>query len=683
MNPAPVSWAKWITFTELIHRIKQEEDSEAIVEHLSTVYNELCDKGQKPFTAALFSSWLSKLTSDGPEVTSQVFSVLDRDGNGHIKQVEFVLGILCVFMQSEYRTSCTPALISARRQLIFMYLDINAQGVLSESDFLRVVEMESELHREKTALPPVSYGLKSCLDGAAVCMSAAADNEFRVHDSPNQASIVRNILEYTKTQGPTMHYDAYCEAFERGVLPEPVRILHWDLDLKTALGIVPKPSSISPQPLQDIRNALVTILDDGMKVASIWLKNTANLVHNKASTGLNNEASDPQISVESIIEDTPTQLRVHEAHDHSVVAVSKSEFVIPKEASDSIRDESECEETESTGLACDNKKCDIPDQSMPNELPAMLVAVTTATEDDNLEYAQRPIDCLRVESTTSAMLDFEGENIFDQPAKVTAEPDTLPFTECSADDSIPEEGEARSVPSYLGRSHIKKEHKGVNADHFINEYLLPILQQNRKNDILRSLPNRSKLSQDCAKLLSSLVETFAAELLVIQLPSNIKRCIVLGSTRGDILRITTMLHIALLSLRNSNSETKDWIPEGTCLVHSGNFLCPENSESDVEALYSFMALFSLKVKFPDRVFILRGHYEAGTNNALQKVCVNLFGTVEGVDIWNRIMDITEYTSYAIEFAPYGWIFGGSLTLGVEERLLEFNKVPKPLRTAKK
>eukprot|EP01055_Gregarina_sp_Pseudo9_P001035 Gregarina_sp_Pseudo_9__1034@NODE_166_length_3879_cov_29_060417_g153_i0_p1_GENE_NODE_166_length_3879_cov_29_060417_g153_i0NODE_166_length_3879_cov_29_060417_g153_i0_p1_ORF_typecomplete_len855_score50_88EFhand_7/PF13499_6/1_3EFhand_7/PF13499_6/54EFhand_8/PF13833_6/0_27EFhand_8/PF13833_6/1_3e03EFhand_4/PF12763_7/0_62EFhand_4/PF12763_7/4e02_NODE_166_length_3879_cov_29_060417_g153_i01272691 len=677
----PVSWTRWVSFTELIRRISQEEeDGEIIVQHLAAVYSELAEHERGLLTVSKFSAWLTKITPDGPEITDQVFNVMDRDRQGSLKSVEFILGVLCVFMKSKCRSRC-PAFVLARRQLIFMYLDIQNQGWLSESDFLRVPEMEAELSKRGVRVASVRHGLKSCIDGAAVCISAAADNEFRVHESPNGVTLARAATDYVRNHGSFIHYDAFCEAFELGILPEPVHILHWDLNLKGVLGITPQPQTLSTQSLQEIRDALVTIVDDGIKVASVWLKNTASRVHTKvALDGLGaplplegitrgQTMEHPEVSTENVHGQLPL-----------IVQSSLSKELTESVHEDSVQETSFHEERLVQETLSSPKKEDAKPSST-SEAPPMFLAVTTATEEPSGISAQEVdcFDCERVESTLSAS--FASEDCECAEALLASRPPTrdptIP-TEVSADDSIPEEGEVQTFSlSTVPEPRIAQTKK----NEFIKKYLFPLLKYSTKSEILRALPSKTETLEDSVELLNAVVETFAAENFLLDIPTEASKCVVLGATEGDIVKTCTVLQTAILSFQHSVlTSSSVLIPEGNCIIHAGNFLChrENGAQKQIEIIYSFMALLSLKLAYPRRFFMLRGHYEGAENNAFQTACISSFGSIHGLTLWNKILDLTEYASYGIRVGKYGWVLGGTLTMDVVKNITSFDMIAKPL-----
>lgn len=696
----PVSaWTKWVTFTQLLQRISdEEEDGDLIIQRLSAVYSELTDHGRRPLTVDVFSDWLSRLTPEGPEITDQIFYVLDREGMGAMKLVEFILGILCVFMKLSVisRGGVTSSLIRARRQLIFMYLDINARGLISDSDFLRILEMEAELSRKSVKTPSVSHGLQSCIDGAAVCISAAADSEFIVQEPPHQATLVRNAWEYVRSQGSVLNYDAFCDAFDLKVIPEPLHILRWNLNLKRVLGITHKPQTLSTQSLQDIRDALVTIVDDGIKVASVWLKNTAERVHTKVTTGAvgnencsENIQHDNQITATSPANAICTETTFLEAQLTTSPPESKSETQ-GEENNEAHPDSQQAEAVETAPSSCaqeveadggtessvtyDKSKWPFEDTS-GGEAPAMCLAVTTATEDSSYPFPRDlfPSDCQRVDSTLSASIDLESDPTDTGLGVACALDQSIP-TEVSADESVPEEGEVQSfsIPPIPGNRRSRSE--------YLKKYLFPLLRYSTASEICRVLPGKRELLEDFVHILNAVVETFAAEDFIMTMSSQVNRCVIIGATEGSLMKTTSLLQTAFRTFQSSTlALNSTLIPMDTCVIHAGNYLCDHQKVSEKsEIMYTLMALLSLKLAYPRQFFLLRGYNEGPENNTFQAACIDLFGSIEGIAIWNRVLDLAEYASFGVEVGSKGYVFGGTLTSDVEKYLPHFNKIAKPL-----
>eukprot|EP01056_Protomagalhaensia_sp_Gyna25_P002908 Protomagalhaensia_sp_Gyna_25__2907@NODE_26_length_7428_cov_115_375829_g18_i0_p1_GENE_NODE_26_length_7428_cov_115_375829_g18_i0NODE_26_length_7428_cov_115_375829_g18_i0_p1_ORF_typecomplete_len856_score149_46_NODE_26_length_7428_cov_115_375829_g18_i01192686 len=702
--PLSVSWNRWVSFTILSNEIyKQEDDAPAIIDRLHAIYHELTCEGQKRLTVDVFRKWVCQLTREGTEITSHLFGVLDRGGVDHLQESEFVLGVLSALLpltsashvkDGEYETS---ALTKARRQILFMYLNDSGTGLLSDNDFMRMLEIEEEVRqRRKSSLPS---GFRSCVSDAAVCVAFGEDLELRVPEpgqNPyvSQVTIVRQATAFIQSQGSWLTYDTFYDALESSIIPDPVYMLHWDHDLAYSLGIKHPGRA---QGLNDIRRALNSMIDDGVKAAGSLLRAAATHMHSKVHIP---ELTPPPVEqvpeptapavVQRPLEPSPgpaarrqqpaALATVQQAvclemppSDHQ----QKTTFANPVVAEAAMKDAiSEAVPESDFGgesilgqepvLLCeeDNKKSDADNG------PDMMLAITT-TADEESQESESLHNVSRIESTVSASMS-RISSLGAQTCTHIADNDGI-FTETS-EDAVPDEGIAK--PLSVGPQPISLDLDKVTL---VRKYVWPLLDYSTRSEILRNLPSQQELVQDFERVAASILPVLGNENIIMELPRDTVKCAVLGKTEGCLLTLATLLKVGLAAFRSAEFlNARDLVPPGACIIQSGSFLChPQDPWRRADALYGVMVLLALKYQFMDRVVLLRGLYEGPQNFGFQECCMTALGGNRGISIWNKVSDLTESMPIGIRVGRDGIVMGGALTKALGKSMDKLKLLARP------
>eukprot|EP01053_Blabericola_migrator_P000944 Blabericola_migrator_1__943@NODE_1236_length_5021_cov_406_391805_g836_i0_p1_GENE_NODE_1236_length_5021_cov_406_391805_g836_i0NODE_1236_length_5021_cov_406_391805_g836_i0_p1_ORF_typecomplete_len871_score132_46UCH/PF00443_29/0_13_NODE_1236_length_5021_cov_406_391805_g836_i022234835 len=702
-----VSWTRWVGFTQLIERMGLEEPSMIeIVNDLLTLYNEFTEGQQKPMSPTLFKECLATMTSDASEITTHLFDAIDRDKGQNLKPVEFIIGLLASFLPvRRAEGSLTSALMKARRQITFMYVNEHGDGVIRERDFLRLLEVEDQVRISRQRIP-AAEGLISCISGSAARITVENDTEFRVDDE-SRVSITCRASDYVREQGSYLNYDAFYNAFEAGVIPELTHLLHWDLDLRAALEHrhgTPKPSAF-----QNVTGGLLAFVDGGLKVAS-FLIGAASTIANHASAVERVENRPPQRPEMALPgsmdcpydERTPEHRRQADNTEESMLHRSR---LTPLEAEAII---TVCEDSSPKSRIKDHANAPSLDLA-----PPLLMAITTAAETDacendladgqlqcedssimesdpeeedtrpdsreTMDERQAPDDNLKtdrfLEMLQSIAQSVESPELCSEAsAEVQAlfgdpEDEVIPAAEAQLDDNvqdeIPQEDEARRVPS---------------AELvFFKKYVVPLLEWHTRSEMLRHLPSVNELQADFNQIVERLIEIQGHEKIIMSLPKGTKKCLIIGKTDGDIILTGKALRAALSACRSPDLDGTELIPNGAVIVHAGSWLCPNDDHAyQADILYAMMALIALKIQFPTRFYLLRGLNEGYVNNALQACATRCLNGGSGLTMWNRIQDLTEYVSVGFRVGTNGLVLGGRLTTELQPCVRDLNTLSKPM-----
>eukprot|EP01057_Protomagalhaensia_wolfi_P004152 Protomagalhaensia_wolfi_Nauph_80__4151@NODE_421_length_2555_cov_157_445151_g315_i0_p1_GENE_NODE_421_length_2555_cov_157_445151_g315_i0NODE_421_length_2555_cov_157_445151_g315_i0_p1_ORF_typecomplete_len442_score76_74_NODE_421_length_2555_cov_157_445151_g315_i011122437 len=320
-----------------------------------------------------------------------------------------------------------------------------------------------------------------------------------------------------------------------------------------------------------------------------------------------------------------------------------------------------------------------------------MLAITT-TADEESQESESLHNVSRIESTISASVS-RTSSLGAQTCTHVADNDAI-FTEVSEDivpdaiftevseDIVPDEGIAK--PLSMGPQPIS-----LNLDKvtLVQKYVWPLLDYSTRSEILRNLPSKHELVQDFERVAAVVLPALCNEKIVMELPRDTVKCVVLGKTEGCLLTLATLLRVGVASFRSAEFlNARDLVPPGACIIQSGSFLChPQDPWKREDALYGVMALLALKYQFMDRIVLLRGLHEGPQNFAFQECCMMALGGNTGVSIWNKVSDLTENMPIGIRVGNDGLVIGGALTQALEKSLphLAFLERPFPVPTSAK